>query len=92
MENAPLFREVNDRIRELAERWEKAEPPGFICECADAACTQVVNVSVAEYDAVRSAPGRFLLLRGHEPASNADVVASVDGYLIVEARAAPLGD
>jgi len=81
--SAHLFREVNDRIRELAGRWEDTEPLGFVCECTDMACAEVVNLSLAEYDTVRSRPGHFLLLRGHEP-DDAGVVASVNGYVVLE--------
>jgi hypothetical protein len=50
-----LFGHVNDSIRGLAvegppgERWE------FICECPDLDCHALVSLTLAEFDARRSA-------------------------------------
>jgi hypothetical protein len=58
----------------------------FICECADPACTELVRLSLAEYEAVRADSRHFLNAPGHEV--NADgygrVVSNQDGYVVVE--------
>ena len=47
-----LFREVNERIAESAERFE-ADETKFVCECADPTCTQRVEATLDEYERVR---------------------------------------
>jgi hypothetical protein len=78
-----LFREVNDRVREVAgkaaseSRWE------FFCECAEL-CGETASLDVAEYDRVRRKRRRLLVRAGHEDASVERVVAREDGWLVVE--------
>ncbi len=45
-----LFRDVNERIAESAERFD-ADQAEFICECADPACTDRVPATLAEIGA-----------------------------------------
>jgi hypothetical protein len=85
--NSALFRHVNDRIREVSGTWGNLGPIGFLCECGDPDCTAVINLAVKEFEMVRSAPGRFVVVRGHEHSGAETVVASEEGYLIVERRA-----
>ena len=40
--NEALFREVNERVREVGER-AGLDMIDFICECGDADCTAVLN-------------------------------------------------
>lgn len=85
-----VLREVNDRVREVsAARVGAAEPIGFLCECGDPDCLGVVDLTIAEYEAIRSVPNRFLLLAGHERPGADGVVARDDRYVIVAPRAAP---
>lgn len=60
-----LFRDVNERIAETAQRFESTET-GFVCECADPACTERVELPVETYESVRSEPTRFVTVPGHE--------------------------
>jgi hypothetical protein len=78
-----LFRDVNERIAETADRFESSEA-SFVCECADAGCTQRVDVSLADYERVRAQPTTFVLAPGHEITEVEDVVADKPGYRIVE--------
>jgi len=64
-----LFREVNARIRELNSRSEMPGSAGFFCECGEAGCTDILDLSVADYDALRSRGDGFLVKRGHESAA-----------------------
>ena len=75
-ENEILFRNVNERIKELqSDQWH-LEQIDFMCECADESCTQVVRLPAKEYERIRSP--------GHEVADVEDVVERHDGYLVVE--------
>jgi hypothetical protein len=78
--NQSLFREVNERIQELAS---PIAAVGFICECLDTECDQQVPISVEEYEHVRSGANRFLVLAGHEVKRVEEVVERTDRYLIV---------
>jgi hypothetical protein len=60
-----LFRDVNERIAESAERFD-AERAEFVCECADQECTERVPATLDEYEEVRTDGTRFILRPGHE--------------------------
>jgi transcription initiation factor TFIID subunit TAF12 len=60
-----LFRDVNERIAESAERFD-ADSTQFVCECADAGCTDRIEASLDQYESVREDPTTFLLIPGHE--------------------------
>jgi hypothetical protein len=60
-----LFRDVNERIAEVAERLD-TDDAQFVCECADAACDKRLETSLDEYALVREDGARFLVAPGHE--------------------------
>jgi len=59
-----LFRDLNERIAESAERFD-AETTNFVCECADPACAHRVEATLDEYEEVREKGDTFLLAPGH---------------------------
>ncbi len=73
-----LFREVNERIAESAERFE-ADEAEFVCECGDPSCTTRVLATLDEYEDVRGDSVAFLLAHGHED-------ARVEGVVEMDAR------
>jgi hypothetical protein len=85
-QNEAMFREVNERIKDVSERTGLLDSgPDFICECADERCIERIRLSLGEYAALRADPRRFVVLRGH--ASDVErVVADRGAYLIVEKR------
>jgi hypothetical protein len=78
-----LFRDVNERIAESAERFD-AEHTEFVCECSDPNCTHRVAASLAEYEQVRAEPTTFLIAPGHEQEDIEQVVADRGRYRIVD--------
>ena len=63
-----LFRDVNERIAEIADRLG-SDDAEFVCECADPNCSERVEVTLLEYEQVRTDGTRFLVAPGHdEPA------------------------
>jgi hypothetical protein len=78
-----LFRDVNERIAESAERFD-AEETDFVCECADADCTHRLTASLAEYEEVRDDPTTFLLVPGHEQHDIERVVSDRGRFHVVE--------
>ena len=81
--NESLFREVNERIEE-AGLVERDRSTRFLCECADTNCTEMIELPVEEYEAVRAKPDRFLVMPGHEIPDIEQVVEVRPSYLIIE--------
>ena len=86
--NEALFREVNERIEELspdsADESEQEASIEFVCECSRADCTELIEVTRAEYEAVRSDPRRFIVVPGHEHTDTERVVERNSGFFVVE--------
>ncbi len=84
--NDATFREANERIREAAEEYEMKDAVPFICECADEECSEIVQLSLAEYEEIRGASQRFFNAPGHQSAARgaARIVGANDRYVIVE--------
>jgi hypothetical protein len=78
-----LFRDVNERIAESAERFD-ATATDFVCECSDPNCTHRVPASLSEYEKVREDPATFLLVPGHEHKDIERVVSDRGRFRIVE--------
>ncbi len=77
-----VFREVNERIAESAERFESREA-AFVCECADPTCTERVDAPLTEYESVREDGATFLVVPGHEHAAVERVVERRPRFAIV---------
>ena len=60
-----LFRAVNERIAEAAQRFD-SDDAAFVCECSDEACTERVDASHVEYERARAHSTHFLIRPGHE--------------------------
>ncbi|HXV04014.1 MAG TPA: hypothetical protein VFP24_10620, partial [Gaiellaceae bacterium] len=61
-QNEVLFREVNERLRELGEGFSLvAEQADFVCECGSSSCTEQIRMTLAEYETVRRDPKRFFV-------------------------------
>jgi hypothetical protein len=78
-----LFRDVNERIAESAQRFE-ADSTQFVCECADPHCTDRVEATLDEYEQVRADGATFMLTPGHEHADIERVVSDRGGFNVVE--------
>ena len=77
-----LFRNVNERIAESAQRTE-SEDAAFVCECADPDCTEQVEAPLDVYEDVCSDGAQFLLVPGHEDERVEQVVRERRRYSIV---------
>ncbi len=85
--NEALFREVNENIARLEQRYGgSATQPVFICECSRDSCTEHVPVDEETYRRAREHPRRFLVLPGHVDETLEAVVERHPGYLIVEKK------
>ena len=60
--NEDAFRRVNERLHALATIAGEADTyERFVCECADPACSVVVELTPDEYRAVRDDRARFIV-------------------------------
>jgi hypothetical protein len=87
--NEALFREVNERIAELETgltgyAQDDSLLVDFVCECPNEDCGDTLEVTCAQYEAVRSNPKRFLVVPGHEDAEVARVVERHAHFMVVE--------
>jgi hypothetical protein len=81
--NEAVFREVNERIENLAETFDLKTPLDLICECGDAACDERLSMTRTEYEELRSESHQFAVHPGHEYPDVESVVARLKGYDIV---------
>jgi hypothetical protein len=80
--------EVNGRrVNEAIERGgEDRGSAVFVCECGHLGCSETLELSIAEYEAVRTGFDRFLLVPGHEIEAVDEVVERHPAYLVVVKR------
>lgn len=83
--NESIFREVNERIEELAQSGDlgEFESLDILCECGNADCTEPLRVSVAEYERVRQEPTDFFVAPGHMIPAIEKVVDSTQNFEVV---------
>jgi hypothetical protein len=83
--NQSLYRDVNERIQDLNEAFDDvlSFTGEWVCECADETCTSPLELTLAEYEAVRSHPNQFAVLPGHVFPDVERVVEENDRYVVV---------
>ena len=92
--NENTFREINEQlVAAVALDAAGDELHDVVCECARVDCTELVTVSVQEYDGVREEGGRFIVAPGQEHVTpeHEHVVERNERYWIVE-KVGPAGD
>ena len=84
--NQSRFREYNERIE--PHNAVHHDPPyaDWVCECATETCTAPARLTVAEYQAIRAHPARFLVAPGddHVVPDVERVVERHERYWVVE--------
>jgi hypothetical protein len=83
--NESFFREVNERISDLADTfWDsRDEIQRFVCECSRADCSQAIELSLDEYSEVRANDVQFAVSPGHVDTANEQVVRRTDRFWVV---------
>jgi hypothetical protein len=74
-----LFRHVNGRVAALRDPVAAEGLASFICECGNADCTEPIQVTTAEYEAVRAHARRFAIAFDHENPSSRSSSAKPHG-------------
>lgn len=90
--NESVFRDVNEQL-EAASSGGPTEIKGFVCECADLACTAVVAVALGAYERVRQWPDRFIVApdETHVDVTVEKIVERQPEYWVVE-KVGPAGE
>jgi hypothetical protein len=84
--NEATFRRVNEGMA------AGQDPSGlltFLCECGRLGCNRLIELTRAEYEAVRTSGRTFAILDGHEIAEVEDVVERHERYIVVQKRGTP---
>ena len=80
-----VFREVNEQIKNLYERYGLADSEqSFICECGNSTCTKALTLPIADYEAVRGHARRFLIALDHENPEIERLVHENGHFAVVE--------
>ncbi|HEU4451070.1 MAG TPA: hypothetical protein VFR63_13965 [Gaiellaceae bacterium] len=93
--NEALIREVNERIEDVDRASRVANAGGgepvfeFLCECGrgdagDVGCEEHVEMTLREYEEVRSQDDRFAVVPGHEHAALERVAARNERFVVVD--------
>jgi hypothetical protein len=82
--NEALFREVNERIKDVTELLEGSDAAEFVCECGDESCIQPIRIELAEYEQVRRVSTRFVVVPNHVVPDLERVVTQTDRFAVVE--------
>jgi hypothetical protein len=83
--NEAVFREVNERIREVGAPMQATdEQLDLVCECGLVDCAERIRMSVAEYERLRAEAHRFAVVPGHEFPDIERVIERAEGYDVVE--------
>ena len=77
-ENQSRFREANEQIGAAADRMQIEVVP-FLCECPRERCTEIVRMTLVEYEGIRQSATCFLCTPGHEDVSVGAGAAVVTG-------------
>jgi hypothetical protein len=83
-QNQSLFRQVNERVEILNQAFDPLVAQGeWVCECADMSCVEQIEMSLAEYTALRADGNTFAVKPGHEVLDVETVVRATDRYVVV---------
>jgi hypothetical protein len=80
--NQATFREVNARVGAVPDPADVVTE--YVCECSDASCRDTIEIEPFEYEAIRSMPNVFAVVRGHEIAGVERVIYETDRFVLVE--------
>jgi hypothetical protein len=83
--NEASAREINEGIEEAQPRSAEDEFR-IVCECGQRGCTRLIAISIPEYEAIRSDPTLFAVVKGHDLPDVEEVVRGTDRFSVVRKR------
>jgi hypothetical protein len=87
--NQALRREVNEQRHQGGD---DAAVVGFVCECSDSACEELVSLTIDEYEFIRRIPIRLVVRPGHVHHESERVLMEEPGRFLVVEKFGPAGD
>jgi hypothetical protein len=84
--NEATFRRINEGM-EAGQ--DQSGLLTFVCECGRLGCNRLIQLTRAEYEALRGHSRRFAVLEGHELPEVEHVVERTERYLVVEKAGKP---
>ncbi len=83
-QNENSFRALNESLEKSVHRRRSDEDlGGFVCECGDDECEDIVRLRLASYEEIREDSQLFFVVPGHEMQDAEDVVRRGDSYFVV---------
>ena len=82
--NEEVFRGVNERIEEGAERHAVSSPLPFHCECGRASCVETIEIPPGRYATIVRERYHFVVIPGHEEPRIERVLKTEPAFLVVE--------
>jgi len=88
-QNEVLFREVNERVNEIAQDLGSDAQYDYLCECANPDCTFRLSLALGDYEAVREIATQFVVLPQHyTPEIETLVAERADHWIVSKTGAA----
>jgi hypothetical protein len=85
--NEAVFREANERIRELNETFATlTDELILVCECGHGTCAEQISMKPGDYEALRAQPADFAIVPGHEIPEVEKVISRGEEYVIVRKK------
>ena len=83
--NRMLRRDVNERVVELTQEFGLYDPAMIMfCECGRDECTtQLAEMNLSEYEAVRAGPGRWFVVSAHIDELADSILTRRNGYALI---------
>jgi hypothetical protein len=82
--NEVRFRDQNEWIDGASRSFGVGEVTAFVCECGDGGCTTPIELTMPEYESVRSDATHFALALNHENPEMENVVNEFARYEVVQ--------
>jgi hypothetical protein len=78
-----IYREVNRRVRQVAESYVADQPIDFLCECGEGACTASIELTKAQADPILSQSESAMIATEHAESPNGQRVLAENGRFVV---------
>jgi hypothetical protein len=83
LQTEDVFRSADERIAEKGRELGWRFPIPFLCECADRECFARLELTLEDYEQLRSHPQRYLTAPGHSIVG-AIVIEQTEGHALAE--------
>jgi hypothetical protein len=83
--NETLFREVNERIKDINQSFATlTEQMQIVCECGSGSCAERFPMLPGDYEELRANPDHFAIVPGHDIPDVERIVSRCGDYDVVQ--------